>query len=340
MSAPPDELPGRTRPPVRRARLVLAVLLVLLVAVVVLPDLLGLDHRSPFAQLVSFRPAMLAGLLVLAVAASVAAVVRRRGWTLAGGLLAVAAVGGAMVLPRAIPAIDVPDPDAPAARTLTVLSFNTYEGDGDVDTLAALIRSTRPDLIALPEAGGRYRDRLAPLVPEYRFATSNERGRDVQNVAAAVHSDLASPEPGDVTAQVDRSTPFPSVEVSGAGLGDVRFVAFHSIAPVPGDVPQWRSDLSTLDRWCGQPGLVIIAGDFNATLDHSVFRSAITGCADAAEQAGAGLEGTWNTRWPRWLGPQIDHVLVTGGITAETLSVLDVPGSDHRAVLTRLRLPT
>ena len=49
--------------------------------------------------------------------------------------------------------------------------------------------------------------------------------------------------------------------------------------------------------------------------------------------------GTWPDRFPRWLGPQIDHVLVTGGVTAETFSVHDIPGSDHRAVLTRLRLP-
>jgi endonuclease/exonuclease/phosphatase (EEP) superfamily protein YafD len=331
MSALPDELPGRTRPPVRPVRLVLAVLVVVAAAVGLLPDLLGLDDRSPFAQLVSFRPALLAGLLVLAVGASVAAVVRRQGWTLAGGLLAVAAIAATMVLPRAL----ATTPDLQADRALTVLAFNTYEGDGDVEALAALIRSSRPDLIALPEAGARYRDRLAPLVPGYRFAASdNERGRDVQNVAVATRDDL-----GDVTAQVDRSTPFPSVEVSGAGLGDVRFVAFHSIAPIPGDLPQWRSDLGTLDRWCGQSGPAIIAGDFNATLDHSVFRSAISGCADAAEQAGEGLVGTWNTRWPRWVGAQIDHVLVTGGITAETLSVHDVPGSDHRAVLTRLRLP-
>ena len=109
MSAPPDELPGRTRPPVRRIRLVFAVLAVAAVAVVLLPDLLGLDHRSPFAQLVAFRPALLVGLLGLAVVASVAALVRRRGWTLAGGLLGVALVGGAMVLPRALPTVDAPE---------------------------------------------------------------------------------------------------------------------------------------------------------------------------------------------------------------------------------------
>jgi endonuclease/exonuclease/phosphatase (EEP) superfamily protein YafD len=333
MSAPPDELPGRIRPPVHPVRLVLAVLTVLLAVVTVLPDLVGLDDRSPFAQFVAFRPAMLTGLLGPAVGAAVVALVRRRGWTLAAGLFAVTAVAGAMVLPRAL--VTAPEPQA-GARTVTVLAFNTYEGDAAVDAVAELIRSTRPDLIALPEAGGRYRDRLAPLVPEYRFASSNERGRDVQNVIAATRAEL-----GDVTAQVDRSTPFPSVEVSGAGLGDVRFVAFHSVAPTPGDVPQWRSDLATLDRWCAdrRSGPVIVAGDFNATLDHSVFRSAITGCADAAEQAGEGLTASWPTRWPRWFGPQIDHVLVTGGVTAEALSVHDVPGSDHRAVLTRLRLP-
>jgi hypothetical protein len=33
-------------------------------------------------------------------------------------------------------------------------------------------------------------------------------------------------------------------------------------------------------------------------------------------------------------------VLVTRGIVPETLAVRDILGSDHRAVLTRLRLPS
>jgi endonuclease/exonuclease/phosphatase (EEP) superfamily protein YafD len=286
---------------------------------------------------VSFRPALLAGLTVLAIAATVAAGVRRRGWTLAVGLLTVAAVGAVMVAPRALAGVTVPEPDAPTRPALTVLAFNTYEGQADVNAVAALVRDTRPDLIALPESARRFSDKLAPLVPDYRFAPSDERGRDVQGVTAAVRSDL-----GDVTAEVDRSTGFPSVQVSGAGLGTVRFVAFHSIAPTPGEIPEWSHDLGTLDRWCldRQSGPVIVAGDFNATLDHSVFRSAIEGCSDAAERAGGGLVATWPSSAPRWMGAQIDHVLVTGGITAETFSVHDIPGSDHRAVVTRLLLPS
>ncbi len=336
MSAPPDELPGPTRRGVRPWRLAFSLLVVAAAAVGLLPDLLGLDHRTPFAQLVAFRPVLLGGLAVLAVAAVVAAGVRRRGWALAAGLLALTLVGGALVLPRALPALDVPEPDAPPARTLTVLAFNALDGQADVGAVAALVRSSRPDLIALSESAGRYRDRLAPLLPGYRFALSHERGDDLQAVTAVVRADL-----GDTTARVDRSTTFPSVELTGGGLGDLRFVAFHSVAPRIGDTAGWRADLATLDRWCADRGSgpTIVAGDFNATLDHSVFRDGMTGCADAAERTGAGLVGTWPSRAPRWLGPQIDHVLITGGITAEATSVHDVLGSDHRAVVTRLRLP-
>lgn len=339
MSAPPDELPGPTRPRLRPWRSAFSILAVAAAAVGLLPDLLGLDGRTPFAQLVSFRPPLLGGLAVLAVAATVAAAVRRRGWSLAAGLLTVTAVAAAMVLPRALPTLDVPEPDAPSGRALTVLSFNTYEGRADVDVLAELVRSTHPDLIALPEAAGRFRDELAPLLPDYRFVASQDRGADVQGVVAAVRVDPGRT--GDVTVQVDRTTTFPSVELTGGPLGDLRFVAFHSVAPLPEDIPGWHSDLGTLDRWCANRGIgpAIVAGDFNATLDHSVLRDAVTGCADAAERTGESLVGTWPTRFPRYLGVQIDHVLVTGGITAQATSVHDIPGSDHRAVLTRLRLP-
>ena len=166
---------------------------------------------------------------------------------------------------------------------------------------------------------------------------AQDGGEDVKGVTAATRADL-----GEVAVRVDRSTTFPSLEVTGGGLGDLRFVTFHSVAPTREDIANWRRDLATLDRWCANRGIgpAIVAGDFNATLDHSVFRDAITGCADAAGRTGNGLVATWPSWAPRWLGPQIDHVLVTGGVTAETLSVHDLPGTDHRAVLTRLRLPT
>lgn len=60
------------------------------------------------------------------------------------------------------------------------------------------------------------------------------------------------------------------------------------------------------------------------------------GCSDAAAQRGHGLVPTW---LPDWLGQQLDHVLATDPIVAEHFAARESSGSDHRAVIVRLRLP-
>jgi endonuclease/exonuclease/phosphatase (EEP) superfamily protein YafD len=81
---------------------------------------------------------------------------------------------------------------------------------------------------------------------------------------------------------------------------------------------------------------VVVAGDFNATVDHAQFRDLLDhGYADAAESSGAGYLPTYPT--DRWYGPLIgiDHVLFRG-MQADSADTYDLPGSDHRAVLARL----
>jgi endonuclease/exonuclease/phosphatase (EEP) superfamily protein YafD len=300
-----------------------------------LPDLLfGLDSYSPFVQLVSFRPLLLVLGAVLLVVMAALTWFRRGAWPFAAGLAAVLLVGGGLVAPRLLP-----DPVPTGGSTLTVLSFNTFEGRSDVDVLAELIRSERPDVVALPEAGSRYSGRLAALIGPhgYRLHSSNLGDpRDIANVAVAVAPGL-----GEVRVDAaDQTSTFPYVELTGGRLGALRFLAYHSAAPVPGQVAQWRSDLAALPRWCAGPTPAIVAGDFNATLDHSALRAGTAGCADAAAQRGAGLIPTWGpSRRSRTLGPQIDHVMATAGVVAETFSVHELPNSDHRAILARLRLP-
>ncbi|MHA6628313.1 endonuclease/exonuclease/phosphatase family protein [Pseudonocardia sichuanensis] len=342
MTAPPDRLSPAASPAPRPrghrrrrgvARYLVAVVFSLAVAIPALPDLLfGLDRRSPFVQLVSFRPWILCGVAGLLVLLLVVLVFERRVLPFVAGVLAVLLVGAGMVLPRALPDA-VPTGGAP----LRVLAFNTFEGDADVDAVARLIEATRPDAVALVEAGDDYAERLAPLVEPLGYALHpTESRRDVQGVTAVVSDRL-----GDVDVRIGEETSsFPYVEVTGGGLGELRFVAFHSVAPVPGSVPDWNSDLALLPQWCSGPTPAVVAGDFNATLDHSALRAGTAGCGDAGEQRGAGLVPTWGpSPRIRGLGPQIDHVFATDGITAETFDVHDVAGSDHRAVVTTLRLP-
>ncbi|WP_459027547.1 endonuclease/exonuclease/phosphatase family protein [Pseudonocardia sp. DLS-67] len=313
-----------------------AVVFTLVVAVPTVPDLLfGLDRRSPFVQLVSIRPWILCGVAALLVMLLVVLIFERRVWPFLAGVLAVLLIGGSMVLPRALP-----DTEPVHGSPFQVLAFNTYEGEADPNALAALIEAEQPDAVALSESGPGFARKLAPLVEPlgYRMYVSadDDDDDDVEEVTTVLSEQL-----GDVEVRIgDETSAFPYIEVKGGELDTMRFVVFHSVAPVPGSVPEWNDDLAFLSRWCSGAAPVVVAGDFNATLDHSALRSGTAGCEDAAAQRGAGLIPTWGpSPQTRTFGPQIDHVFATEGINAETFDVRDIAGSDHRAILTTLRLP-
>jgi endonuclease/exonuclease/phosphatase (EEP) superfamily protein YafD len=323
----------------RRGRGRVAVLLAastVLAVVVLLPDRVGLDRMLPFAVFAALRPDLAVGVGVLAL---VLLVLRRRWWPLLVPALVLAVVAGALVVPRALAQPAPP----PGGTELTVLELNAFEGHADARTVAALARARHADLVVLPESGERMRARLAALLPEYRTWTNvAPSAPDVRGIVVA-----AAPRAGAVTARpLDGDTRYPWAEVTGGILGPTRLVAVHLVSIVPGWVAYWPAELEGLARWCapgGDPTPAMIVGDFNATPDHSAFRTGTAGCTDAATATGGSLVPTWRSSFPRWFGAQIDHVLTRPGADgagprARSTEVLTVPGSDHRALLTRLRL--
>jgi endonuclease/exonuclease/phosphatase family metal-dependent hydrolase len=106
----------------------------------------------------------------------------------------------------------------------------------------------------------------------------------------------------------------------------------------PGAAARWRSQLSALPAPGDSPR--VLAGDFNATLDHAQFRRLLRrGYADAASQAGHGLSLTWGPRpgrRPALL--TIDHVLTDRRCAVLTTSAHRLPGSDHRALYAEVQL--
>ncbi|NMO92992.1 endonuclease/exonuclease/phosphatase family protein [Actinomycetospora sp. TBRC 11914] len=297
---------------------------------VLLPDRLGLDGVVPLADSIAFRPQLAVVTTVLALAA----LAYRRMRTAAVALLAVSVVALALVVPRGV----ARPPSPSTAPTLTVLSFNVDRGEADVQSLAEVVRRVRPDVVVLPESATRYSALVTAAIPDlgYRSSVAARPGApDVAGVTVLTAASL-----GPVAGRVIEQGRFdPWLELSDGRLGALRLVAVHVSAPVPQKIGSWARELPQLQTWC-RPGAgpVVLAGDFNATLDHRFFRDGTRGCQDAGVVSGQGLVGTWNAAWPWWAGAQIDHVLTGGGPEPVDMTVLDLPGSDHRAVLARVRL--
>jgi endonuclease/exonuclease/phosphatase family metal-dependent hydrolase len=123
----------------------------------------------------------------------------------------------------------------------------------------------------------------------------------------------------------------------------VQLACIHTVPPrslwSPGATARWCGQLAALPAPAGSP--CVVAGDFNATLDHAQFRRLLRrGYADAASGAGHGLSLTWGPRSgrrPNLLA--IDHVLIDRRCAVLATSAHRLPGSDHRALYAELRLP-
>ena len=124
------------------------------------------------------------------------------------------------------------------------------------------------------------------------------------------------------------------------GAAPLELYAVHVRAPTsPAQTAQWRRDLRALPP-TGEGGLRILAGDFNATLDHHELRRLLgRGYLDAAEQAGSGLRMTWSTDGALPPLVAIDHVLADRRVRVASARRVPIAGSDHDGVLAELVLP-
>src|SRR5690606_19927857 len=103
----------------------------------------------------------------------------------------------------------------------------------------------------------------------------------------------------------------PRVALTLPGRRVVEIVDVHTLAPLRPDTPDWLAGLAALPSAASSSATIrILAGDFNASLDHAALREVVNrGYVDAADATGKGLHPTWpaNRRSPPLI--TIDHVL-------------------------------
>jgi endonuclease/exonuclease/phosphatase (EEP) superfamily protein YafD len=288
---------------------------------------LGLDEDSPLGVLMAFTPyVLIAALLVAGLALALGNWAATATAALATVWLATA------VLPRA-----VGDGTAPAGgrETLSVLSANVHRGTADPEALVATVARLRPDVFSVQELTPRFAQRLraaglARYLPR-EVLTVDPKWPRIPGLG--LYSRLPMRRVGALSTR--------SITVV-AHLGDgraVRVVDVHPHTPKPGHLDSWRNQLEALPS-AGAGAPLVLAGDFNATLDQAELRDVLArGYRDAGEVAGKGLEPTWPQ--DQTLPPivTIDHVFADRRLGIVEYSVLEQPGSDHRAIQAVLAFP-
>ena len=248
--------------------------------------------------------------------------------------LAGAALTAAMAS-RALPRRQ-PPAGGPALRLLTA---NLREGRAAAASLVELARWTGADVLFVQELTDEAVTRLEraglnALLPHHI----------TQAVAGGAGGGIYARHPlSDGLAVASASLAQPSAQLDLPSGQSIQLVCVHSPPPKPpwskGAVARWRSELSMLPPPGDTP--VILAGDFNATLDHAQLRRLLRlGHQDAALQAGTALVPTWRPEpsgCPALLA--IDHILIDPRCAVRATSVHRLPGSDHHALYARLRLP-
>ncbi|WP_158716425.1 endonuclease/exonuclease/phosphatase family protein [Blastococcus sp. Marseille-P5729] len=310
---------------------------VILALLTVDPASLGLSTYEPFAQVIAMRGLLSLVLLMAAFAAGLCAVLVlhrgearpvRLGITFLV-LLAVGVVHAGVVVARG-PSAAAALPEGKPDGAVDVLAFNALHQGASIEDVVRALDEHRPDVAVLPEVA---ESRAETIIKNAAgdFALFMGRGRYGRSVPTAL---LIAHTLGEYERIDGPDTALGTVGAEPAnGDGPVLY-GVHTMSPVGERMPTWRADLELVTGLCSGTDGIIMAGDFNATFDHAPMRE--TTCVDGS--VGDGGVGTWPTGFPRVLGASIDHVLVDPDRWQPSGSaVFEVPGSDHRGVVVRLR---
>jgi endonuclease/exonuclease/phosphatase family metal-dependent hydrolase len=292
----------------------------------------GAERGFPLVPALAFTP-YAAATSVVPLAVAVRA--RSRG-TAAVAVAAAVALGGA-VLGRAGRR---PAPGEPGTRRLRVATVSLRLGRADPHAVVRLVADHRVDVLAVqeltPESGmALHAAGIGDLLPHSHVIAARDGS------PAAAGGALWSRWPLLARFAVPGRFEQPAARIGVPGAPDVEVTAVHTTPPAtsPQSVRQWTADLADLPA--PGPGVLrVLAGDFNATLDHAALRRVVrTGYRDAALAVGRALTATWTPLRSPQPRLTLDHVLVDPQVGVASLTLVPIPGSDHRAIVAELVLP-
>ncbi|WP_076261082.1 endonuclease/exonuclease/phosphatase family protein [Intrasporangium flavum] len=275
-------------------------------------------------------PIVVVGLVLLAAAALLL-----RRWAVSVPVVAAAVVALVVAAPAwsssTRPKVD---PD------LTVMSANLHEGHANPLQIMDAVRYHAVDVLVLvevtPEAVSDLEDAGARTYFPQRVGRASEGvvGTLLLSRYPLTERDAGVSPAGDsLQPDVDVTTP----------VGRVRLRAVHPPPPLQGRTDAWHAALTSLTSWVHeQPTTepLLLAGDFNASSGHPVYRRLADGLVDAQVAAGRGWVRTWpfeGRRIPPYVA--LDHQLSRGLVVVDAGQVA-LNRTDHAAVWASYSLST
>lgn len=328
----------------------LAAVIIVVVAIALLialwPQVFGLATAPVVAQVVSLRGLAIAialvGVVVFTLAALMSRSARRFAASLAIALLAFSLVSVAVLSTRGF---GNPGFESTTDNDVTVLSWNTLGDAPGAATIAQLALDSGAEIVVLPETTRETGFEVAQLMGDAGhsmalFTSAYDLVSKARSTTLLISVDLGE---YDVDEDAVTTSVLPTVVATPKDGTGPKIIAVHAVAPIPGEMQHWREDLQWLKGAC-VGGNVIMAGDFNSTIDHYSGLSDEAGatvgqCTDAAAASDNAAVGTWPAALPALLGAPIDHVMATSNWRVTGMRVIqsqDGAGSDHRPVLAQL----
>jgi endonuclease/exonuclease/phosphatase family metal-dependent hydrolase len=249
---------------------------------------------------------------------------------------ATAAVAAA-ALDLVVHARKIPRPQPGASGPmLRILTHNMYFGRADAEILVARVSQLGADVLFLQELTEDAVTRLKQaglddLMPHSQVdLRGGSRG-------SGLYARFPLSE-GPALRVIHMAQPTALLELPNGQ--HVELICVHPVTPRPlrAGATQWREEIGVLPPPGDLPR--IVAGDFNATVDHAVFRDVLRlGYADAGLQTGNALTPTWGPPERNNALFTLDHVLADRSCAVLGYSVHAIPGTDHRAVYAEIQLP-
>ncbi len=266
-------------------------------------------------------------------------------WTGAWSSLTAVAAAALALIP--ITGLNLPIGSGPAAPviagapgTLRVLSGNVLAQHTDLQRLTDLIGRMSPDVVVFQECSAEVgQAALKALGAGWHAESESEhfvasrypisdfqtlRRTDVNWRILGARATLQTPEGPVPLASVHPMTP-------RDGLSALIRSPLTGAREYARIFAEQQTESDQLAAWLAEaPPTLIVAGDFNLTVEHPVYQAHWSGLGNAFTSVGWGLG---HTKFTRYHGTRIDHVLYGPAWQALQCEVGPDIGSDHRPVL-------